>query len=1555
MGGEEKRVGFAHHIRTRSSCSIDWSLPGIDKVVENHQELEQIQRQENSNQIKASINQSNDEKLITSHSRRKVDENFNSSISKGSTTRSNESENNLDKQYSPTNINRQGVDKYQGIKSNSSDNKSSKKQIIKLPNFVDRIMILGKNKKTGRWFPYTYEVIIFQWVSLLVQQTKNGEQTNNSKRKQTQSMSQNDAESDNKILKGGDLETTPTFLSDAALRARGVTIGCAPILFEIIKKSLAWRIDIIFRRSKQKSPKTSSTCTESKVPPLVRLDDELLSKLEELITLVTDACIDSRNFDSWQFRQTSSDVNDSIVLFLRDLFSYLEAPLVHRLVLVYFSRFLMKEGKHWHDRDSKIGLRCSWEICKLRLNAITLFIRHSDFFKLNCPIMENWGSWPLTAPPRLTRHFFNNALEELEGLGMPEFSATEGPILKSAIVISPWRPHWLVELVTDVCLTAAGHVEQNIQYRASAILYELFWTASQVGKVNGTLSIVSSLFVPFIVKLLGHIQYLANLSPRNQLRKDLLPSFIFILQSAPVGLMRALWRKLCKRAEGKSLHPNINFGGIGEYHVSDQNDNDARSHERNASNIDKDEEQQLPSIFEVFSLLNLSLRTLEYEGSDFNTEEEVGDDTNQNVSIWKKEYLCSLENDVYSSLNFRQGQHYSVESEENTPSQRYTTSNSRKWVSHDAAIVIIKASRYIVREANGMLRPSPEMSSPGTSVNSSSSGNAEGSFEEARGSGRQSRRKSRLKKEHSTDLYDTLRFSTTDKIHFARGITSVYLHCLSLRQSDVVYKKTLIASVEIVKVFGVKIFLAAIGETLQHWMRVVLVHCGARRAEVRVQALEFLALLLRLTWNSYGSFYRVRVPLLAVQTEVMERIVATAAARYYREQRRQECLVQYLSNEMAEASLAPLWRTLDRLHYQSASRNIAFKCALERLAKKMKTLFGAYVAAHALAIVNRTKSLPSTNNHLVKRNNGSLQSSSSSTYLSTLTRHSQRVSAGFSKRYLGPGVSFQSDAVTHNEAVEDAFLAAADVFSPSELPSHRVAWLQKLADFHNSREKYAEEATCRFYIHCTLRQAAVLHQTLWNSVPFFPWANDSSDGVHLEGDGPVGEAGDYSDNKHSEDFKTNDLESELKGGRANDKNDSFRRIFYRVANSVRMRTGDWDVSGNKNLFYGVTFASEYMAMSPWMSLREIEEDMVDEAESAGELFLKAGIVESSRYSWNLVTKFYSEMFNYGRLAGVYGKLARVVASEIPVVDTSNQLEMSSPLGRFYRVYFHGAAPDELMGAEFVYRAEVLMKLEEFGHHLSTVIKSILPNKTPIDLVLDDGRPDDPQRRQAPRKLLGAPPLDPIKIKITPLRPLFFGGKCCRGTPEWFHVQTESGGFVDLEKTATITKKSVWDNSDGKRSVSNNSEHSQAQISASTNGRLNLSSAGGGPGVGGALFGVDTFSFNLPFHKKNRMRTSRDWLKGPKAEKSIKVTRLQVPKDFPACVTRQKVAKKTVLYQSPLEAGIDATCSWCSVLFRTAVATSGLALIGKFFDNNVLLLLATFTNFLILKHYFFLIP
>ena len=60
-----------------------------------------------------------------------------------------------------------------------------------------------------------------------------------------------------------------------------------------------------------------------------------------------------------------------------------------------------------------------------------------------------------------------------------------------------------------------------------------------------------------------------------------------------------------------------------------------------------------------------------------------------------------------------------------------------------------------------------------------------------------------------------------------------------------------------------------------------------------------------------------------------------------------------------------------------------------------------------------------------------------------------------------------------------------------------------------------------------------------------------------------------------------------------EKINSFRRIFYRVPGSLRVLSGDWDVSGNANAFYGVTNVSESSTLSSCsnVGVKEIEEGM----------------------------------------------------------------------------------------------------------------------------------------------------------------------------------------------------------------------------------------------------------------------------------------------------------------------------------------------------------------------------
>jgi hypothetical protein len=146
---------------------------------------------------------------------------------------------------------------------------------------------------------------------------------------------------------------------------------------------------------------------------------------------------------------------------------------------------------------------------------------------------------------------------------------------------------------------------------------------------------------------------------------------------------------------------------------------------------------------------------------------------------------------------------------------------------------------------------------------------------------------------------------------------------------------------------------------------------------------------------------------------------------------------------------------------------------------------------------------------------------------------------------------------------------------------------------------------------------------------------------------------------------------------------------------------------------------------------------------------------------------------YGKLAHVYERLSRTVVSRVPPIDSSLQeVCVNVPLGRFYRVWFHGGAPDELIGAEFVYRASSEVNLEKFGAELREVIRCIIPDKTPIDLVLD-GRPEETgQQNYSSINRMGAN-LEPVRVKVTPLRAMVRKSSRIRGLPEWFNDYIDS--------------------------------------------------------------------------------------------------------------------------------------------------------------------------------------
>lgn len=420
MGGEERPVGQNHHRKTQSRCSIDWTLPPPDLILQDRQRMGHHAHGHLEPDEEGSGSSSSD-----------YDGDITSSFPLESTATAQPEaafSNSLDQpdvqkvcphpllvdeadvvslELSPVQLMRVGPPSIStedgGGFSKNNDGSSvhtsastavatnsffksaalaasfPQAKLLKLSGYADR----RKFSTSLRWWPFAYEVILYTWVTLLLEQTKNNDAsggvtpiTSGARKRATGTRNSHalSASSPDSVSSTAKDVPQPTvtatskqlqkYLSEKASKAKGVTISCAPILFEVIKKSLAERIHNLLQQRQQGETSVSS-------PTHALLDPSLLSTLETLVQLITDACIDSRNFDSNSFRQTSSDVNDALVMFLRDLYSLIHPAHVHRLLFVYFSRYILKEGKHWSNRDSKIGLRCAWETCKFRLNAVS--------------------------------------------------------------------------------------------------------------------------------------------------------------------------------------------------------------------------------------------------------------------------------------------------------------------------------------------------------------------------------------------------------------------------------------------------------------------------------------------------------------------------------------------------------------------------------------------------------------------------------------------------------------------------------------------------------------------------------------------------------------------------------------------------------------------------------------------------------------------------------------------------------------------------------------------------------------------------------------------------------------------------------------------------------------------------------------------------------------------------------------------------------------------------------------------------------------------------------
>lgn len=209
--------------------------------------------------------------------------------------------------------------------------------------------------------------------------------------------------------------------------------------------------------------------------------------------------------------------------------------------------------------------------------------------------------------------------------------------------------------------------------------------------------------------------------------------------------------------------------------------------------------------------------------------------------------------------------------------------------------------------------------------------------------------------------------------------------------------------------------------------------------------------------------------------------------------------------------------------------------------------------------------------------------------------------------------------------------------------------------------------------------------------------------------------------------------------------------------------------------------------------------------------------------------------------------------------------------------------------------------------------------------------------------------------MTPLRPMFRNSPKVRGLPEWFLSYIEERYDFGNEDPVTTSSdvgarpqrlhgSPTREAKDPRRPQYQHcrSLSTTAFSSAGSSGfqagrrRMSVDSDthrfGAKPRFNNAEFvGVDKFSFVQPIDRDQR----KEWWKYKDfARFSLRVIQLQVSEPFPSCITRQKVIHRDRFDQSPLEASIDVVCQWCSILFQTAVATTGMAVLGTNHDPGI---------------------
>ena len=710
------------------------------------------------------------------------------------------------------------------------------------------------NYLTLQWWPWMYEVVSYQWIALLhIFQERSSEKAGgiNEEISMIEEVDEEEVECEDSATIGAsglnwnaDKSYPLTELQDLFDKKneiRVLLINHGPILLAMITKSIALRI---FR--------------EQKNTPVI-MDKDFMNLMVELLdTLARE--VHSKGTSLLPAR----NLNIAISHFLREMFALIAPLQSAKLVYAYFLSSRKNQRVNF-DRTQKVQVNQITD----RFYFLKELVLMDHFFAFNFPLHlgSPYKEYVFKAVFSLQDLVSRSSQSKIRGIASPP-------------------SHWLTHLFIYEIMCDYDSLEKNLKESAMKLMRSLVVRLSFDKRFQSReyRHRIAAMFLPLLSFLVEDVKRITELSRGSDERRDGLSLLLYILQDLPDYLAREEFRNMMKIGHispitlkrHRNVATGVSAGAASEFLRRELSDH-----------------QHLP-IFDLIATFHLVVDTFEFPLTHGGDEGDISVCLSPSIHVEGMDVPHNAPPAGKATIGTRErmGTNDALSMLEDMHAKRGKRAVRRR-SSGDKTSGIDNVNDLPVRNANSLnnsthsrstsdfvvtIRPNQKTGIKHSLVGMLNGLNAVKQV---------CKESSALVLHHLRIIFDEgmrmfepmTRFiysDTTFGFEMSRIICdslNLLLHMLHTKQCEETICYVYVEATKTLMTLGGKSFIKSLAEdTLQYWLRQVLLHCASQFARVREAAASFFGNLLCTCFDGYGSLRPVSLIVFGVLRDVIDEV-----------------------------------------------------------------------------------------------------------------------------------------------------------------------------------------------------------------------------------------------------------------------------------------------------------------------------------------------------------------------------------------------------------------------------------------------------------------------------------------------------------------------------------------------------------------------------------------------------------------------------------------------------------------------------------------------------------